>query len=60
MADEHRSVTAQFKEANRRGSVGAVVVGDEWSDGEVTVRDLVSGSQQVIDTKEIAGWIEAL
>ncbi len=60
MPAEHRSVTAQFKEANRRGSVGAVVVGDEWSDGEVTVRDLASGAQQVIGTKEISGWIQTL
>ncbi|MDA2978584.1 MAG: histidine--tRNA ligase [Actinomycetota bacterium] len=60
MPDEHRSVTAQFKEANRRGSMGAVVVGDEWSDGEVTVRDLVSGTQQVVGTKEIARWVDTL
>lgn len=57
MTDAHRSVTAQFKEADRRGSIGAVVVGDEWSRGEVTVRDLTTGAQEVIGTKEISGWV---
>ena len=35
-----RSVKAQFKAADRRQAHSAIVVGDEWDAGEVTIRDL--------------------
>ena len=41
-----RSVKAQFKAADRRDAAAAIVVGDEWDDGEVTLRRLDSGSEQ--------------
>ncbi|MFV2001139.1 MAG: histidine--tRNA ligase [Acidimicrobiia bacterium] len=59
MTTEARSVKAQFKEADRRGASNAVVVGDEWDDGDVTVRDLASGDQDRIKVKEIESWLRA-
>ena len=40
-----RSVKAQFKSADRRDSRAVVVVGDEWEEGEVTIRDLTTGRE---------------
>ena len=59
MTDAQRSVKAQFKEADRRRAGAAVVVGSEWAGGEVTVKDLDSGDQEVIPAKEIEGWLRA-
>ncbi|MBT8217068.1 MAG: histidine--tRNA ligase [Acidimicrobiia bacterium] len=41
-----RSVKAQFRAADRRRATAAIVVGDEWDDGEVTLRLLESGDEQ--------------
>ncbi len=54
-----RSVSAQFKAADRRGAAAAVVVGEEWADGKVTVRDLRSGAEEAIALEEIEGWLKA-
>lgn len=59
MTDEQRSVKAQFKEANRRGAKAAIVIGSEWNDGAVTAKDLETGDQEVIPTKELASWLRA-
>jgi len=59
MTDEQRSVKAQFREADRRSSAFAVIVGDEWDEGQVAVKSLSSGDQQLTATKEIAGWLKA-
>lgn len=59
MTDEQRSVKAQFKAADRAGARAAVVVGDEWNAGEVTIRDLVTGDQDEIAVKEIAPWVQS-
>jgi histidyl-tRNA synthetase len=59
MTDAQRSVTAQFKDADRRNARVAIVVGSEWADGEVTIKDLTSGAQKVIAAKEIEGWLRA-
>ncbi|KAA3636823.1 MAG: histidine--tRNA ligase, partial [Armatimonadetes bacterium] len=58
MSDAQRSVKAQFKEADRRRSVTAVVVGDEWNQNNVTIRDLATGEQALIGVKEIAEWLK--
>lgn len=52
-----RSVRAQFRMADRRDARFAVVVGDEWKDGLVTVRNLASGEQAVIAIEEIQSWV---
>jgi len=59
LPDAVRSVKAQFREADRRDAATAVVVGDEWSHGRVTVRDLDTGDQKEITVKEIPGWLGA-
>jgi histidyl-tRNA synthetase len=59
MTDVQRSVKAQFKEADRRRARSAVVVGSEWTAGEVTIKDLDTGNQQVIAAKEIERWLRA-
>ncbi len=58
MTDTQRSVKAQFKEADRRRSVSAAVVGDEWNQNTVTIRDLATGEQSLIGVKEIAEWLK--
>ncbi|MYF26570.1 MAG: histidine--tRNA ligase [Acidimicrobiia bacterium] len=53
----YRSVRAQFKAADRRDAAAAVVIGDEWDDGMVTIKDLSSGYEQVIPAGEVAMWV---
>lgn len=52
-----RSVKAQFRMADRREARYVVVVGDEWDQNLVTVRDLASGEQRVIAIEEIESWV---
>lgn len=59
MTDDHGSVRSQFKAADRSGAFAAVVVGEEWSEGNVAIRDLVSGDQDEIAVKEIAPWVQS-
>jgi len=54
-----RSVSAQFKAADRRGAATALVVGDEWADGVVTARDLDSGVEESVALEEIEGWLKS-
>jgi histidyl-tRNA synthetase len=58
MTDTQRSVKAQFKDADRRGARTAIVVGSEWADGSVTVKNLDTGAQSVIAAKEIKTWLQ--
>lgn len=51
-----RSVKAQFKAADRAGAARALVVGAEWNEGRVTVRDLESGEQSLVKTAEVEAW----
>ena len=51
-----RSLKAQFKVAGRRGSRLVAVVGDEWADGEVTVRRMSDGGEQRVAIEEVASW----
>jgi len=59
MTDTQRSVKAQFKESDRRMAGAALVIGTEWTDGDVAVKDLATGEQEVIASKEIEGWLRA-
>ena len=52
-----RSVSAQFKAADRRTAAVAIVVGDEWSNGEVTTRDLATGEQEAVALEDIEPWL---
>jgi histidyl-tRNA synthetase len=58
MTDTQRSVKAQFRDADRSGARTAVIVGSEWADGDVTVKNLESGDQKVLSAKEIKGWLQ--
>lgn len=59
MTDRPRPMKAQFKEADRSRASAAIVVGEEWSSGEVTVKRLETGDQDVIAVKEIETWLRA-
>jgi histidyl-tRNA synthetase len=54
-----RSVKAQFKVADRRGAAAAVVIGDEWEDDKVTVKDLRTGEERRIAADDLANWRHA-
>jgi len=59
MTDTARSVKTQFKEADRRAAAAAVIVGEEWAVGRVAAKNLTTGDQNEIETKEIATWLQA-
>ena len=59
ITDTTRSVKAQFKEAGRSAAAAAIVVGEEWSNGLVAVKDLKTGEQREIPIKEIGRWLKA-
>lgn len=54
-----RSVKAQFKAADRRQAHSAVVVGDEWDAGEVTIRNLFTGEEARVAFELIAQHIRS-
>ena len=58
MNDRHRSLKGQFKEADRARATYAIVVGSEWNDGTVSIRNLTTGDQQVVSTKDIVTWLQ--
>ncbi|MDH5372867.1 MAG: histidine--tRNA ligase [Acidimicrobiia bacterium] len=56
MAPEQRSVKAQFRAADRRQAAGVAIVGVEWEDDRVVVRNLSKSTQDVIKREEVAAW----
>ena len=54
-----RSVKAQFRAADRSDAPSVAVVGDEWGEGEVTVRRLASGDEERIPIQEVESWLQA-
>jgi histidyl-tRNA synthetase len=52
-----RSVSAQFKAADRAGAANALVIGEEWDQGRLTARDLATGGQALIAVEEIETWL---
>ena len=54
-----RSVRGQFKAADRRASRVAVVVGEEWDGGRVTVRAMTGGDEESIPIAEVEAWVRA-
>ena len=51
-----RSMKAQFRQAGRRGAAAVAVVGDEWAEGEVTMRRMDTGEETRIPIEEVAAW----
>lgn len=54
---DQRSLKAQFKAADRRDAQAVIVVGEEWESGQVVVKRLDDGSQDVIAYEEITTWL---
>ena len=52
-----RSVRAQFRAANRRDAAVAVVIGEEWDAGLVTVKDLSSGVSRTLPAGEVISFV---
>ena len=52
-----RSVKAQFRAADRRDAAVAVVIGDEWDEGLVTVKDLSSGVGRTLPAGELISFV---
>lgn len=53
-----RSLKAQFKAADRLGAAVVAIVGDEWGDGAVTVKDLETAEERQIAAEEVVGWMK--
>lgn len=52
------SLKSQFRAADRCGAAVAAVVGGEWNAGEVTVKDLTTGEQSVVEIEEVLAWLQ--
>ena len=59
MGSTQRSVKAQFRTADRKMAGGVAVVGDEWESGRVVVRNLATGTQELISSEEVAEWAKS-
>ena len=59
LAAGERSVKAQFKAADRRDAAAAVVIGEEWDQGMVKVKDLSSGDELMLAAGDLASWAAA-
>ena len=55
-----RSVKSQFKAADRRRAASALVIGDEWDEGEVTAKNLITGAEERVAREKIAAWLQSL
>ncbi len=56
LAAGERSVKAQFKAADRGDAAAAVVIGEEWDQGMVKVKDLSSGDERMLAAGDLASW----
>ena len=52
-----RSIRGQFKSADRAGAAAVAVVGDEWGEGQVTLRRLATGEEERIAIEEVGSWL---
>lgn len=59
LTDRQRSMKAQFREADRSGATHAAIVGTEWDDGFVVVKELAGGVQEPVAVEEIEEWLRA-
>jgi histidyl-tRNA synthetase len=57
---ESRAVGAQLKAADKSGAAVVVMLGEaEWERGEVVLKDLASGAQEVVAKDRLAGALRA-
>lgn len=55
----HRSLKSQMREANRKGVLYTVIVGEgELERGVVTVRDMVKGKQVEVPLDDVIAWLK--
>jgi histidyl-tRNA synthetase len=54
-----RSLKAQFRAAGKRRAAFVAIVGDEWDEGQVTVRDMAAAADHRISIEEVAPWVSA-
>lgn len=59
MAPQQRSVKSQFRAADRRKAAGVAIIGDEWDQGRVIVRNLATSTQTEISVEEAAEWAKS-
>ena len=52
-----RSVKAQFRAADRRAAAAVAVVGEEWDEGQVTVRRMAGGGEERVAIEEVGAWV---
>ncbi len=52
-----RSLKAQLKDANRRASWVVIVGGQEWENGTVSVRNLATGSQELVSRDQLVRYL---
>ena len=56
---ENRSLKGQFRAANKSGSQFVVLLGDEeWGRGEVVLKDMQTGTQQVVSREKVVKIIQ--
>ncbi len=55
-----RSVKAQFRAADRRGSRAAIVIGEEWEQDQVTAKNLATGSEELVANEKLGAWLQGL
>lgn len=56
---ENRSLKGQFRAANKKGSRYVVLLGDEeWKRGEVVLKDMQTGTQEIILREKVVGVIK--
>jgi len=54
-----RPVKAQFRAADRRDAAVAAIIGAEWEEGLVKVKDLSSGDERTLPAGDLAAWARA-
>ena len=55
-----RSIKAQFRAADRRQAKAGVIVGSEFDQGQLVVKDMASGEQRQMDLEGITRWLREL
>ncbi len=55
----HRSLKAQMREANRQNSRFVIIVGEELKDGKVSIKDLSTGEQEIIEISNSSQYLKS-
>jgi histidyl-tRNA synthetase len=55
-----RSLKAQFRAAGKRSARTVAVVGEEWAEGQVTLKEMQGGEERRIGIEEVAAWVSEM